>query len=168
MRNFNVKGLSRAALEGTYEAVLVQKLIIEEKIERIKSELAVAFCAIEDGHKPEDIKLGLANLIYFIEQKIPLSDLMCTEKEFAELGKLTREQNEKAEKLLLEKIRARGAKIKKNEEQVKKNNVVKLKNHKGIDSICTKCNKDFHTKNKNQVICESCADLAACEQSGPN
>jgi len=76
MREFNTSGLSKEALAQVYEIVLTQKLCLEAKLERMKKELAVASCAIEDGKIKdlEQTKNGMMNLIAYAEAKIDLSD----------------------------------------------------------------------------------------------
>ena len=75
MPSFDIKDLSREALEGTYEINLVQFLIIEAKLDKIKKELAVAACALEDGELDiSKMNHGLLNLIAYIEVKSNLPD----------------------------------------------------------------------------------------------
>lgn len=75
MRNFDVSGLDRNVLEQTYEINLVMKLVQEAKLERIKKEMAVAACAIEDGTVDlNQVKDGLMNLIAYLECKASLPD----------------------------------------------------------------------------------------------
>lgn len=75
MREFNVKGLDRPVLEETYAIVLTQKLVLEAKLDRIKKEMAVAACAIDDGvAEINDARNGLLNLIAYIEAKTSLPD----------------------------------------------------------------------------------------------
>jgi len=62
-------GLSPEALEQCYNILLSQKLIKDAKLERIKKELAVAACTIDDGTLTdlEQAKNGMLNLIAYIE-----------------------------------------------------------------------------------------------------
>jgi hypothetical protein len=78
MRQFETKGLSRKALEQTYEIVLTQKLCQEIKLERLSKELSVAICAIDDKVVTDlaQIKNGLMNLLLYCETKIALEHEM--------------------------------------------------------------------------------------------
>ena len=82
MRMFNTEGLTREALQEVYEIVLTQKLVQEEKLNRLKQELAVAICAIEDGKVTDvqQIKTGLTNLFIYIETHLKLPDILNVEK----------------------------------------------------------------------------------------
>jgi hypothetical protein len=81
MRNFDVSGLNRDALEQAYEIVLTQKVILESKIDRLKKELATGTCAIRDGvvDQEEAVK-GLENLIYYCESKVALEEELDEQK----------------------------------------------------------------------------------------
>lgn len=75
MREFNTEGLTREALDQVYQIVLVQKLALEMKLERLKKELSVGACAIIDGAvELEQAGQGLLNLVAYAEAKIDLSD----------------------------------------------------------------------------------------------
>ena len=75
MREFDVSELSREALEQTYEIVLIQKLALGRKIERLIKEMSVAACAFKDGVATvEDAENGLMNLIAYCTAKIQLDD----------------------------------------------------------------------------------------------
>jgi len=89
MRMFNTEGLTREALQEVYEIVLSQKLVQEEKLDRLKKELAVAICAIEDGKvtDPKDMLIGLTNLFIYIETHLRLPDIL-KEEQYKELIKL--------------------------------------------------------------------------------
>lgn len=88
MREFNPlkAGMTPEALEETYNIVLVQKLVLEAKLERLKGEMAVAACAIEDGKlTPEQARDGLLNLIAYIEAKCTPEDELNPDKGSLEL-----------------------------------------------------------------------------------
>lgn len=89
MRMYQTEGLTRESLQEVYEIVLTQKLVQEEKIDRLKKELAVAICAIEDGkvNDIQQIKTGLTNLFIYIETNLKLPDILKLE-EHDELIKL--------------------------------------------------------------------------------
>lgn len=75
MREFDVSELSREALEQTYEIVLIQKLALGRKIERLIKEMSVAACAFKDGVATiDDAENGLMNLIAYCTAKIQLDD----------------------------------------------------------------------------------------------
>ena len=75
MRDFNTKGLDRVALDQVYGIVLVQKLALEAKMERLTKELSVGACAIKDGTATlEQVENGLLNLVAYSVAKIDLSD----------------------------------------------------------------------------------------------
>lgn len=75
MRNFDVSGLTPEALAQVYELVLTQKLLLENKVERMKKELAVAMCAIDDGKVDlATVKKGLENLFVYCDTKVKLVD----------------------------------------------------------------------------------------------
>lgn len=119
MRMYNTEGLSREAFQEVYEIVLTQKLVQEEKLDRLKKELAVAICAIEDGKVTDinQIKTGLTNLFIYIETHLKLPDILKVDEheELIKLDeKLTRD-------LCLEQIQN---KIKEEKEPVKHLHVI--------------------------------------------
>lgn len=103
MRLYQTEGLTREALQEVYELVLTQKLVLEEKIERLKSEMAVAICAIEDGKikSLDEIKTGLTNLFVYTETYLKLPDVL-KEEEHAPLIRL---DEQLTKDLCLEQIR---------------------------------------------------------------
>jgi len=75
MRNFNTEGLTREAIDQVYEIVLIQKLALECKLDRLKKELSVGACAAIDGNVDvKEMGQGLLNLVAYCEAKIDLSD----------------------------------------------------------------------------------------------
>lgn len=86
MRNFDVSGLDRSALEQAYEIVLTQKVILEHKLENVKKAAAVAACAIRDGVvDQEEAARGMENVVYYCEAKIKLEDELDEEKGILDL-----------------------------------------------------------------------------------
>jgi len=76
-RQFNPvdAGLNPKAVQELYNIVLTQKLVLEAKLDRIKKELAVGACALEDGTANLDqVKQGMLNLICYIEAKVKVED----------------------------------------------------------------------------------------------
>lgn len=69
-------GVSPRALEELYNLVVIKNGVQEAKLDRIKKELSVAACAIEDGviTDLETAKTGMLNLIAYIEAKTNLDD----------------------------------------------------------------------------------------------
>lgn len=81
-------GISPEALEKLYNIVLGQKLVLEAKLERIKKELAVGACALEDEQVGLDqAKQGMLNLIAYIEAKISIEDELDVDQGSIELVK---------------------------------------------------------------------------------
>jgi len=87
MREFNTKGLTRESLDQVYEIVLLQKIALEQKLERVKKECAVTACMIDDGNKidVEQVSHGLKNFIAYIEAKIPAVEELNIDKGTIEL-----------------------------------------------------------------------------------
>lgn len=119
MRLYQTEGLTREAFQEVYEIVLTQKLVGEEKLDRLKKELAVAICAIEDGQVKDiqQLKTGLTNLFIYIETHLRLPDIL-KEDEHKELIKL---DEQLTRDLCLEQIQK---KIKEEKEPVKSLHVV--------------------------------------------
>lgn len=68
-------GLDPKIVQQLYNIVLAQKLVLEAKLDRIKKELSVGACAIEDGSAtPEQMSKGLTNLVFYIEAKVKIED----------------------------------------------------------------------------------------------
>lgn len=69
MRQFNVKMLTREALEETYKITLNHKMGYESNLEKLRGELAVAICAIDDGtvKTVKDLQTGLKNLFLYTD-----------------------------------------------------------------------------------------------------
>ncbi len=66
-----IEGISREALEEIYAINLVQNLMLEAKLKRIESELAVGSCAIQDGNATiKQATNGMLNLIVYIQSKM--------------------------------------------------------------------------------------------------
>lgn len=87
-RQFNPlqAGLDPKAVEELYNIVLTQKLVLEAKLDRIKKELAVGACAIEDGNANlEQAGKGMLNLIAYIEAKVSLESELNLSKGSIEL-----------------------------------------------------------------------------------
>ena len=82
-RQFNPldAGLNPKAVQELYNIVLTQKLVLEAKLDRIKKELAVGACALEDGTANLDqAKQGMLNLICYIEAKVQIEDELDVEQ----------------------------------------------------------------------------------------
>lgn len=100
MRNFNVKGLTREALEETYRITLERKLLFETRLERIQKELAVSICAIEDNRITNlaQVKKGLENLFHYCDLTIKPQDEVKEGEDVQEVGELARKYKLKGEK----------------------------------------------------------------------
>lgn len=71
-REFNPiqAGITPENVQDLYHIVLTQKLTLEAKIDRVKKEMAIASCEIEKGNvDPEQVRVGLLNLIYYLDVK---------------------------------------------------------------------------------------------------
>ena len=83
-RQFNPleAGLSPQAVEQIYNILLKQKLSLEAKVERMRGEMAVAVCAIDDGKVTDmaTIRKGLVNLMLYSECKVDLFEELDSEK----------------------------------------------------------------------------------------
>jgi len=82
-RQFNPvdAGLNPKAVQELYNIVLTQKLVLEAKLERIKNELAVGACAVNDGvATKEQAAQGMLNLICYIEAKVKVEDELDVEQ----------------------------------------------------------------------------------------
>jgi len=89
-RQFNPlkAGLSPETVEKLYNILLTQKLVLDAKMDRLKKELAVGACALEDGQATlEQAKNGMLNLIAYIEAKNSAEDELNVDKGSLELVK---------------------------------------------------------------------------------
>lgn len=102
---FNTDGMTKESLQFVYEQALTQKLVLEEKMERIKKELSVAITAIEDGAVKDlsTIRVGMTNLFIFVEETHKLIELIGNENPMAK--KAIHLDGEMIKEMTLEQIR---------------------------------------------------------------